>query len=83
MNLKAELYRLKQEAKSRAPKSRDPADSMTLTELDAEIAKLDQQLIELGTTPEEVGVESHQSSVGYWIKQGYNPENAEKLASTI
>lgn len=84
MSLKHDIARLRAELRRNpAAKPADPADSMTLAELDAEIAKLDTQLIELGMSPEEIGVETHSTSVDYWLSKGYSPENAKKLASTL
>ena len=84
MSLKSDIAYLRDAIKNH-PKSKpvDPTDSMTLEELDAEIARLDAQLLELGMTPEEIGVETYHSSVGYWISKGYSPETAQSLADTI
>lgn len=84
MSLKHDIARLRSEMARRPKlKAMDPADSMTLAELDAEIAKLDAELLKLGMTPEEIGVETHSTSVDYWLSKGYSPENAKKLASTL
>lgn len=84
MSVKHDIARLKSEMARRPKlKAMDPLNSMTPDELDAELAKLDAQLLELGMTPEEIGVETHQASVDYWISKGYSPENAKTLASTI
>lgn len=84
MSLKRDIAYLREALKNH-PKAKpvDPVDSMPLDELDAEIARLDAELLELGMTPEEIGVESHPTSVGYWTDKGYSPENAEKLSNSL
>jgi len=74
---RAEVARLKALAKGRAGlTSADPYASMTVAEIEAELAKLDDQLIELGTPQEEL----HNTSVGYWLNKGYSQINAENLS---
>lgn len=84
MSLRSELAYLRQAIRNH-PKAKpfNELDSMSLAELDAEIAKLDAELITAGMSPEEIGIDTKSHSVGYWLDQGYSPENAEKLASTI
>ena len=83
MSLRSELAYLRQAALARRIKPADPLDSMSLAELDAEIARLDAELAANGMTPEEIGVDTHLSSVGYWLERGYSPENAEALSKTL
>lgn len=74
---RAEVARLKLLAKSKAGlTSADPYASMTIAELNAELAKLDDQLIELGAGQEEPDT----ISVGYWLSKGYSQINAETLS---
>lgn len=82
MSLKAEIARLKAELAGRKVRPVNPVDLMTIDGLDAELAKLDAQLLELGMTPEEIAEITHSTAITDFLKRGYSPENAKTLAST-
>lgn len=83
MSLKHDIARLRSEM-ARRPKLKTMGllDSMTPEELDAELAKLDAQLLELGMTSEEIAEITHSTAITDFLKRGYSPENAKTLAST-
>ena len=84
MSLKHDIARLRSEMARRPKlKAMDPADSMTLAELDAELAKLDAELLKLGMTPEEIAEITRSTAITDFLKRGYSPENAKTLASTV
>lgn len=70
MSLKAEIARLKAELAGRKVRPVNPVDLMTIDELDAELARLE-------ATEKTI----HADLVDYWLKLGYSPDNAERLAS--
>lgn len=81
MSLKAEIARLKAELAGRKVRPVNPVDLMTIDELDAELARLDAELLKLGMTPEEIAEITRSTAITDFLKRGYSSDNSERLSS--